>query len=98
MGGFMAAGPISVCDCAGDKPEQVSVIWAANYLVRGVFIVAGPLISGILYARGKATLDPNMRFGAYGFETLEIFVGVCAVAASVASALVGLSRRRVQAA
>ncbi|EPT01088.1 hypothetical protein FOMPIDRAFT_1049074 [Fomitopsis schrenkii] len=98
MGGFMAAGPISVCDCAGDKPEQASVIWAANYLVRGASIVAGPLIAGVLYDRGKATLDPNMRFGAYGFETLEIFVGVCAVAASVASALVGLTRRRVQAA
>ncbi|KZT69305.1 MFS general substrate transporter [Daedalea quercina L-15889] len=96
MGGYMSAGPISVCDCAGDKPEQASVIWACNYLVRGAAIVAGPLVSGILYDAGKASLDPGMRFGGYGFETLEIFVGSCAVAASFASALVALMSRRAQ--
>ena len=96
MGGYMSTGPISVCDCAGDKPEQASVIWACNYLVRGAAIVAGPLISGVLYDAGKASLDPNMRFGGYGFETLEVFVGSCAMAASFTSALVVLARRRTQ--
>ena len=95
-GGYFSTGPVSVCDCAVDKPEQMSIIWAANYLVRGASIVVGPLIAGLLYDTGKASLDPNMHFGGYGFKMLQVFVSVCTVAASVASALVVLTGRRVK--
>ncbi|TFY61497.1 hypothetical protein EVJ58_g4473 [Rhodofomes roseus] len=97
MGGYLAIGPTSVCDCAGRKPEQASVIWACSYVPRGIAVVIGPLISGILYDAGKASPGPGTQYGAYGFKTLEVFAGSCAVAASLVSVLVAVTRHRAQA-
>lgn len=95
MGGFKSAGPIAVSDCAGSKPEQASIIWACSYVARGIAVVIGPLISGMLYDTRKASVEGHLHFGGYGFETLEIFAGTCAIAASLTSVLVAVVGRRL---
>ena len=95
MGGFKSAGPIAVSDCAGSKPEQASIIWACSYVARGIAVIIGPLISGMLYDARKASFEAHLGFGGYGFEALEIFAGTCAVAASLASVLVAVAGRRL---
>ncbi|CCM02672.1 uncharacterized protein FIBRA_04777 [Fibroporia radiculosa] len=97
MGGYCSVGPVAAADCAGNKPEQSSLIWALTYFAKGAAVVIGPIISGFLYDVGRASAEgSSMRYGAFGFEQLEVFVGTCAVATSVTSILVAATRQRVR--
>ncbi|PCH44516.1 MFS general substrate transporter [Wolfiporia cocos MD-104 SS10] len=96
MGGFNSVGPAAAADCAGSKPEQSSLIWACSWVLKGVAVVIGPIISGVLYDTGRSALHTNeLRYGAFGFKNFEIFVGTCAVATSLASIVVAATRNRV---
>jgi len=96
MGGYNALGPASASDCAGNKPEQSGIIWACIFFIRGIAVVAGPLISGVLYGVGKSTESVGSVYGGYGFKALEVFVGTCTVAASLGSVMMAITRRKVQ--
>ncbi|KZT07333.1 MFS general substrate transporter [Laetiporus sulphureus 93-53] len=97
MGGYNSVGPLAIADCAGSKPEQSSIIWALSFVFRGIASVVGPVVSGTLYDLGKASPHASeLSYGAYGFQALEIFVGVCAVATSLSSIVVAATRGRVQ--
>ncbi|KZT07332.1 MFS general substrate transporter [Laetiporus sulphureus 93-53] len=97
MGGYNSVGPIAAADCAGSKPEQSSIIWALSFALKGVASVVGPLVSGVLYSVGKSSPHASeLRYGAYGFQAVEIFVGVCAVATSLSSIAVAATRGKVQ--
>lgn len=98
MGGFNSVGPIAASDCAGNKPEQSSLVWACSFFLKGIAAVVGPLVSGILYDAGRSSGHRiDTRYGAFGFGQVEIFVGVCAMATSVMSIVVAIARRRVRA-
>ncbi|PCH44557.1 MFS general substrate transporter [Wolfiporia cocos MD-104 SS10] len=96
MGGFLSVSPAAAADCAGNKPEQVSMIWACSYLTRSVAAVLGPVIAGILYDMGRASAGSAVStgWGLYGCGKLEIFVGVCAAATSATTVLTAAARRR----
>ncbi|PCH36281.1 MFS general substrate transporter [Wolfiporia cocos MD-104 SS10] len=97
MGGFISVGPVAAADCAGNKPEQSSLVWACSYLLKGITVVVGPIITGMLYDMGSASPDSDQaRYGAFGFKNFEIFVGACAIATSVASVIVAATRKRAR--
>ena len=97
MGGYNSLGPASANDCAGSRPEQSSIIWACIFFVRGIAVVIGPLISGLLYSIGsKSAQAANVGYGSHGFKALEVFVGTCTVAASFGSVLMAMTKRKVQ--
>jgi len=80
---------------AGSKPEQPSIIWACIFFIRGIAVVVGPPISGILYGIRKSQ-GVHIGYEGYGFMAMEVFVGACAVAASLSSIMMVLTRRKVQ--
>ncbi|TFY61513.1 hypothetical protein EVJ58_g4474 [Rhodofomes roseus] len=96
MGGYNALGPASASDCAGNKPEQSSIIWACIFFVRGIAVVVGPLVSGMLYGIGKASQGAHVGYAGHGFRALEVFVGTCTVAASLSSVMMAITRRKAQ--
>ena len=96
MGGFSSIGPASANDCAGDKPEQTNIVWAWTFLIRGIAVVIGPLISGVLYSIGQARADAG-GYAGHGFKAMEVFVGVCTVATSLASVGMAVTKRRTRA-
>ncbi|KAH9951120.1 MFS general substrate transporter [Amylocystis lapponica] len=97
-GGFSSAFPAAAADCAGSKPEQAGIILACAYLCKGVAAAVGPVVSSILYTSGtSSSFGSAVHYGSFGFGSVEIFVGTCAVATSLGSVLVAATRRRVQA-
>ena len=97
-GGFASSFPSAAADCAGDKPEQAGIILASAFLLKGVSAIIGPIVSGILYDAGRPSLSGAAgHYGSFGFESVELFVGTCAVATSIGSILVSAMRRRVHA-
>ncbi|EPT01090.1 hypothetical protein FOMPIDRAFT_1145477 [Fomitopsis schrenkii] len=97
MGGYNSLGPASANDCAGSRPEQSSIIWACIFFVRGIAVVIGPLVSGLLYSMGsKSAQAASVGYGGHGFKALEVFVGTCTVAASVGSILMAMTKRKFQ--
>ncbi|KZT69303.1 MFS general substrate transporter [Daedalea quercina L-15889] len=96
MGGYNSLGLVSASDCAGSKPEQSSIIWACIFFIRGIAVVVGPLISGILYGIGKSSQSAVPGYGGHGFKALEVFVGTCTVAASLSSVMMAITRRKSQ--
>lgn len=98
MGGFNSVAPVAAADCAGNKPEQSSLIWACSFFVKGVAVVIGPIVSGILYDDGwSSDHHTETHFGLFGFGKVEIFVGACAVATSMTSIMIAAIRQHVRA-
>jgi len=98
MGGFNSVAPVAAADCAGNKPEQSSLIWACSFFVKGIAVVIGPIVSGILYDDGwSSDHHTETHFGLFGFGKVEIFVGACAVATSMTSIMIAAIRQHVRA-
>ncbi|EMD38972.1 hypothetical protein CERSUDRAFT_112686 [Gelatoporia subvermispora B] len=91
-GGFSSVWPAAAADCAGSKPEHAGITFGSTALCKGVAAVIGPIISGILYEAGKASSSGPARYGSFGFGTVEIFVGTCAIATSIGSILVAATK------
>lgn len=97
MGGYNSLGPASANDCAGSRPEQSSIIWACIFFIRGIAVVIGPLVSGLLYTMGsKSAQAASIGYGGHGFKALEVFVGTLTVAASFSGVLMAMTKRKVQ--
>ncbi|KAL6300857.1 MFS general substrate transporter [Sparassis latifolia] len=98
-GGFPSVGPIVSADCAGNKPEQAGIVFAAQLFLKGIAVIVGPMVSGVLYSGKSASslVSGAVSYGYHGFGAIEIFVGVCAMGASFSSILVAWMRRRVKA-
>ncbi|KAI0923643.1 hypothetical protein AcV5_009127 [Taiwanofungus camphoratus] len=97
-GGFSSVAPVAAADCAGSKPEQLGIICACSFLLKGIAVVVGPVLSGILYNIGKSSShNTPARYGFFGFGPIEIFVGTCAIATSITSILVAAARQRPRA-
>lgn len=94
-GGFSSVAPVAAADCAGSKPEQLGIICACSFLLKGIAVVVGPVLSGILYNVGKSSShNTHAHYGFFGFGPIEIFVGTCAIATSITSILVAAARQR----
>ncbi|OCH87540.1 MFS general substrate transporter [Obba rivulosa] len=91
-GGFSSIWPVAAADCAGSKPEHAGITFGSTALCKGVAAVIGPIISGILYEAGRSSTQGHARYGSFGFGTVEIFVGTCAIATSIGSILVAATR------
>ncbi|KAI0072296.1 MFS general substrate transporter [Panus rudis PR-1116 ss-1] len=93
-GGFSSVTFAAAVDSANPNPEQASTTVSAFYVFKGLAAVLGPILSGILLDAGqKVTYGP---YGKFGFGSVELFVGTCAVASSVMSILVALTRPRIR--
>ncbi|KAH9945599.1 MFS general substrate transporter [Amylocystis lapponica] len=93
-GGFPSVGPIGSLDCVGNKPEQAGVAYGVVLFLKGVAVVIGPVVSGILYDAGKTAYSAGhtVSYGSFGFGPVELFVGACAVATSLGSVFVAFAR------
>ena len=54
----------------------------------------GPILSGVLLEAGQAAMMSNNRYGKFGFGSVEIFVGSCALATSIGSLAIAAMRNR----
>lgn len=94
MGGFSSAWPAAARDCAGRHPDHAGIIMGCASLTKGVCTVVGTLISGLLYEASKSSssFSTTASYGRFGFGDVEIFVGSCAIATSLISAVVAFIR------
>lgn len=97
-GGFPSVGTIAAADCTANKPEQAGIVWATQLFMKAVAVVIGPLLCGILYTGKSTPLTGNgaIKYGYYGFGGVEMFVGACAVGASVSSVIAAWMRSTVR--
>ena len=66
--------------------------FAGIAFAKGVSAIIGPIISGLLLEAGGSS-STSARFGRFGYGTVEIFVGSCAMATSISSLVVAATRR-----
>ncbi|KAI0788897.1 MFS general substrate transporter [Abortiporus biennis] len=90
-GGFSSMWPAAAAESAGPNyPEQAPLVFTFFAMFKGIAAVIGPIISGILLDSGSFG---NGRYGKFGFGSVEIFVGSCALAASIGSLAVLAARK-----
>lgn len=94
-GGFSSVWPAAASDSAGRYPEQSLITFTCFALIKGVAAIVGPILSGLLLESGES-LTFGGRFGKFGFGSVEVFVGSCAVATSVASLVVAAIKNRAR--
>ncbi|KAI0788889.1 MFS general substrate transporter [Abortiporus biennis] len=95
-GGFSSVAFAAATDSASPYPEQAPMAMGAFTLVKGVAAIIGPIISAVLLNAGKSsTLASSVSYGKFGFGPVELFVGSCAMASSVASLAVAATRPRL---
>ncbi|TCD70060.1 hypothetical protein EIP91_005041 [Steccherinum ochraceum] len=94
-GGSSSVWPAAASDSAGRFPEQTTMTFCCFALVKGVAAIIGPILSGVLLEAGKSHRFPSSdKYGKFGFGSVEIFVGSCALATSLGSLAVGAVRNR----
>ncbi|KAI0072297.1 MFS general substrate transporter [Panus rudis PR-1116 ss-1] len=93
-GGFSSVVFAAGTDAANPNPEQASMAVSAFTIVKGLAAILGPVISGVLLEAGQSvSYGP---YGKFGFGPVELFVGSCAMASSLTSILVAITRPRVR--
>ncbi|KAH8100533.1 MFS general substrate transporter [Cristinia sonorae] len=96
-GGFSSVWPAAALDSAGRNPEHSTITFTCFALTKGIAAVIGPILSGVLLEFGKnhkfATSD---SYGKFGFGSVEVFVGSCALATSLGSLVVAAVRTRAR--
>jgi len=96
-GGFSSVWPAAAADSAGRYPEQTTMTFTCFALIKGIAAIVGPILSGVLLEAGKKHRFPSSdKYGKFGFGGVELFVGSCALATSVASLGVAAIRNRAR--
>ncbi|KAK7686228.1 hypothetical protein QCA50_010448 [Cerrena zonata] len=93
-GGFSSVTFAAATEAANPNLEQAGMAASAATMFKGVAAVVGPIVSGILLEAGSKSVSTG-PYGKFGFGSVEIFVGSCAVVGSMGSIAVLATRPRV---
>ncbi|TFK98066.1 major facilitator superfamily domain-containing protein [Pterulicium gracile] len=94
-GGFSGVWPATATQIAGSNHEYISYAFGTFGLVKGLGAIVGPIIAAGLRDESKAA--SSSLYGAFGFRSMEMFVGSMASATaafSVGVAIVSKSQRK----
>ncbi|KAK7686188.1 hypothetical protein QCA50_010408 [Cerrena zonata] len=94
-GGFSSVWPAAASDSAGRYPEQATITFTCFAFLKGIAAVIGPILSGVLLQAGQS-FGNNGSYGKFGFGSVELFVGSCAVATGIGSLFVAVARNRAR--
>lgn len=94
-GGFSSVWPAAASDSAGRYPEQTTITFTCFAFLKGVAAVIGPILSGVLLQAGQS-FGTNGKYGKFGFGSVELFVGSCAVATCIGSLFVAAASKRAR--
>ena len=93
-GGFSSVGFAAAVDSSAPNTEQTPIAFSTAYTFKGIAALVGPVVSSALLQAGQSASFSNSSYGKFGFGAVEIFVGSCAVAGSLSSLAVLMTRPR----